>query len=126
MCPICVFDATRRSLQMLATQVGIAQHHLVTGPATQLLQLGNGEKLIFDMGTGSMERIYALGIPLDFIDRVFLTYLHMDHMGDLPGYYIYGPQNNRSKPLRISISEGWYKQYSCSKSFERIWPQGIY
>jgi hypothetical protein len=40
LCPIHVFDATRRSLQMLATQVGIAQHHLVTGPATQLLQLG--------------------------------------------------------------------------------------
>ena len=53
------------------------------------------------MGTGSMERLYALGIPLDFIDKVFLTHLHADHMGDLAGFYIYGPQNNRSVPLRV-------------------------
>jgi ribonuclease Z len=25
----------------------------------------------------------------------------MDHMGDLPAFWMYGPQNNRSKPLRI-------------------------
>src|SRR5210317_1553749 len=53
------------------------------------------------MGTGSMERLYALGIPLDYIDKVFLTHLHMDHMGDLPAFWMYGPQNNRSKPLRV-------------------------
>ena len=28
-----------------------------------LVELGNGERFIFDMGTGSMERLYALGIP---------------------------------------------------------------
>ena len=48
-----------------------------------------------------MQKLYALGIPLDFIDKVFLTHLHADHMGDLPGFYIYGPQNNRSVPLRV-------------------------
>jgi ribonuclease Z len=48
-----------------------------------------------------MERLYALGIPLDYIDKVFLTHLHMDHMGDLPAFWMYGPQNNRSKPLRV-------------------------
>ena len=53
------------------------------------------------MGTGSMERLYALGIPLDYLDKVFLSHLHMDHMGDLPAFYIYGPQNNRSVPLRV-------------------------
>jgi len=48
-----------------------------------------------------MERIYALGIPLDYIDKVFLTHLHMDHMGDLQAFFMYGPQNNRSVPLRV-------------------------
>jgi ribonuclease Z len=66
-----------------------------------LVELGNGDKFIFDMGTGSLERLYALGIPLDYLDKVFLTHLHMDHMGDLPAFYIYGPQNNRSVPLRV-------------------------
>jgi ribonuclease Z len=66
-----------------------------------LIELGNGDKFIFDMGNGSVERLYALGIPLDYIDKVFLTHLHMDHMGDLPAFYILGPQNNRSVPLRV-------------------------
>ena len=69
--------------------------------ASFVIELGNGDKFIFDMGTGSMHRIYALGIPLDYINKVFLTHLHADHFGDLPGFYMYGPQNNRSVPLRV-------------------------
>ena len=51
------------------------------------------------MGIGSLGRIYALGIPLDYLDKVFLTHLHADHMGDLAEFYILGPQNSRSVPL---------------------------
>ena len=65
-----------------------------------LIELGNGEKFIFDVGTGSLTTLYALGIPLDYIDKVFLTHQHADHMGDLPAFWIYGPQNGRSEPLR--------------------------
>lgn len=39
--------------------------------ASFVVELGNGDKFIFDMGTGSMLWIYALGIPLDYIDKVF-------------------------------------------------------
>jgi ribonuclease Z len=88
-------------MRVIACGTGMPMPRLKQAAACFLIELGNGEKLIFDMGTGSMERIYALGIPLDFIDKVFLTHLHMDHMGDLPAFYMYGPQNNRSKPLRI-------------------------
>jgi len=88
-------------MRVIACGSGMPMPRLKQAAACFLIELGNGEKFIFDMGTGSMERIYALGIPLDFIDKVFLTHLHMDHMGDLPAFYMYGPQNNRSKPLRI-------------------------
>lgn len=88
-------------IRVIACGTGMPMPRLKQAAACFLIELGNGDKFIFDMGTGSMERIYALGIPLDYIDKVFLTHLHMDHMGDLPGFYIYGPQNNRSKPLRV-------------------------
>ena len=88
-------------MRVITCGSGMPMPRLKQAAACFLIELGNGEKLIFDMGTGSMERIYALGIPLDYIDKVFLTHLHMDHMGDLPAFYIYGPQNNRSKPLRV-------------------------
>jgi ribonuclease Z len=48
-----------------------------------LLEFGNGEKLIFDIGTGSMANIAAYMIPMEFLDKIFLTHLHTDHMGDI-------------------------------------------
>ncbi|MHC5160796.1 MAG: MBL fold metallo-hydrolase, partial [Planctomycetota bacterium] len=66
-----------------------------------VIELGNGDKFIFDMGNGSFERIHALGIPLDYLDKVFITHPHMDHMADLATFYMTGPQNNRSVPLRV-------------------------
>ena len=59
-------------MRVIACGSGMPMPRLKQAAACFLIELGNGEKLIFDMGTGSMERIYALGIPLDFIDKVFL------------------------------------------------------
>lgn len=66
-----------------------------------LIELGNGEKFIFDLGTGSFTTLYALGIPLDYMTKIFISHQHADHMGDLPTMWIYGMQNGRSKPLDI-------------------------
>ena len=66
-----------------------------------LVELGNGDKFVFDMGSGSAERLTSLGIPLDYINKVFIGHLHMDHMGDLPAFWLYGPQNNRSGGLQV-------------------------
>jgi ribonuclease Z len=88
-------------MRVTAIGTGMPMPRLKQAAACFLVELGNGDKFIFDMGTGSLERIYALGIPLDYLDKVFLTHLHMDHAGDLQAFYIYGPQNNRSVPLRV-------------------------
>jgi len=88
-------------MRVIACGSGMPMPRLKQAAPCFLIELGNGDKFIFDMGNGSMERLYALGIPLDYIDKVFLTHLHMDHMGDLPAFYILGPQNNRSVPLRV-------------------------
>jgi len=88
-------------MRVICLGSGMPMPRLKQAAASFLIELGNGDKFIFDMGTGSMERLYALGIPLDFIDKVFLTHLHADHMGDLSAFWIYGPQNNRSVPLRV-------------------------
>jgi len=66
-----------------------------------LIELGNGDKFIFDVGTGSFTTLYALGIPLDWMTKIFITHQHADHMGDLPTFWIYGMQNGRSKPLEV-------------------------
>jgi ribonuclease Z len=63
--------------------------------------LGNGDKFLFDMGSGCHERLAAQKIPYDYIDKVFIGHLHVDHMGDLPSFWLGGTVMNRLTPLRI-------------------------
>ena len=69
--------------------------------ACWLVELGNGEKFLFDLGAQSMSRIAALNIPMDYLDKVFIAHLHTDHMGDLPIFWTGGRKMNRTVPLRI-------------------------
>ncbi len=66
-----------------------------------LVELGNGDKFIFDIGSGAHERIAAQKIPYDYIDKVFISHLHVDHFGDLASFWLGGTVMNRLTPLRI-------------------------
>ncbi len=88
-------------MRVIACGTGMPQPRLKQAAACFVVELGNGDKFIFDMGEGSFERIMALGIPLDQLDKVFLGHLHMDHAGDFPAFYFTGPVNNRLTPLRL-------------------------
>jgi ribonuclease Z len=66
-----------------------------------LVELGNGDNFIFDIGSGSAANLASLAIPYDFLDRLFLTHLHQDHTGDLVALWIGGWTGGRHGPLRI-------------------------
>jgi len=55
-----------------------------------LVQLGNGENFIFDLGEGSVANYIASGFALNEFDKVFITHLHIDHFGSLPYMYEFG------------------------------------
>jgi ribonuclease Z len=88
-------------MRVIACGTGMPIPRLKQAAACFLVELGNGEKFIFDMGEGSFERINALGIPLDQLNKVFLGHLHLDHAGDFPAFYATGPVNNRLSPLTV-------------------------
>lgn len=88
-------------MRVVACGTGMPVPGLSQAAACFLVELGNGDKFVFDMGTGATERLMSLGIPLDYINKVFIGHLHMDHMGDLPAFWLYGPQNNRSGGLHV-------------------------
>ena len=67
-------------MRVIACGSGIPMPRLKQASPCFLIELGNGDKFIFDIGNGSSERLFSLGIPPDYIDKVFLTHLHMDHM----------------------------------------------
>ena len=66
-----------------------------------LVELGNGDKFLFDIGSGSAERISSLQIPYDYLDKVFIGHLHGDHFGAIGELFIGGALMGRVLPLRI-------------------------
>ena len=66
-----------------------------------LVEVGNGDKFLFDVGSGSQVNVAALMIPFDFLDKVFLSHLHTDHWGDLDALWAGGWTAGRTGPLKI-------------------------
>ena len=66
-----------------------------------LVETGNGDKFIFDIGSGSMANLAALMIPYQYLDKVFLTHLHTDHMGDIDALWAGGWTAGRPNALRV-------------------------
>jgi ribonuclease Z len=53
--------------------------------ASILVEVGNAERdiLVFDLGSGSLANYASLKLPINKLNKVFLTHLHADHTGDL-------------------------------------------
>jgi len=66
-----------------------------------LVELGNGDKFLFDLGEGCVENLVALQIPWPYLDKLFIGHLHGDHFGDLGALFISGGLGGRYSPLRV-------------------------
>ena len=53
--------------------------------ASVLVEVGNPQRdlLLFDLGTGSLINYASLKLPVNLLDKLFITHLHADHMGDI-------------------------------------------
>ncbi len=65
------------------------------------VELGNGEKFLFDLGSGAMENLSRLRPDWNKIDKVFASHLHSDHVGAFAELYIGGWMNGRYVPLHF-------------------------
>ncbi|MGB3049609.1 MAG: guanitoxin biosynthesis MBL fold metallo-hydrolase GntH, partial [Polyangiales bacterium] len=88
-------------MRLIACGTGMPTARPKQAASCWLLELGNGDKFIFDIGTGSAERVAALQIPYNYLDKVFLSHLHTDHFGDLDALFVGGALAGRQKPLRV-------------------------
>jgi len=72
------------------------------GPAGYLLEAGE-ERVLFDAGSGTLQRLKRAGVDPDAIDRIFFTHFHLDHLMDLPTllFALRNPALDRRRELPV-------------------------
>ena len=107
-------------MRVIALGTGTPNFRRSQASAAWLVELGNGDKFIFDIGTGSLANLAALEIPYTYLDKVFISHLHVDHIGDLDAMYIGGWVSNRTVPLRIWGPSGLKPEFGTKYAIERM------
>jgi len=73
--------------EMRVTVLGSGNPWVTRGQASAsiLVEVGNAERdlLVFDIGSGSLANYASLKLPVNKLNKVFLTHLHADHTADL-------------------------------------------
>jgi ribonuclease Z len=88
-------------MRLIACGTGMPTARESQAASCWLLELGNGDKFIFDGGTGSAARIASLNIPYEFLNKIFISHLHTDHFGDFSAYFVGGWLAGRQGPLHV-------------------------
>jgi ribonuclease Z len=66
-----------------------------------MVELGNGDVFLFDIGSGTMVNIFGLRPDFSKMDKIFLSHLHSDHFGDLDAFVVGSWLSGRYTPLHI-------------------------
>jgi len=113
-------DIAPDEMRVIACGTGMPTTRASQAAACFLVELGNGDKFLFDVGAGSAERISSLQIPYDFLDKIFLSHLHADHFGALAEVWIGGALMGRQKPLRVWGPSGPTKELGTASAIESL------
>jgi len=107
-------------MRVIACGTGMPTTRAAQAAACFLVELGNGDKFLFDIGSGSAERISSLQIPYNYLDKVFIGHLHTDHFGALHDLFIGGALMGRNVPLRIWGPNGPAPELGTAYALERM------
>jgi ribonuclease Z len=113
-------DLAPDEMRVTACGTGMPNARPKQAAACWLVELGNGDKFLFDIGTGSAERISAMKIPYNYLDKVFIGHLHSDHFGDLDALWVGGVVANRVTPLRVWGPSSLEPKYGTKKALEHM------
>jgi ribonuclease Z len=66
-----------------------------------LMEFGNGEILMFDVGSGTVANFNSMKISPAYLTKFFITHLHTDHQGDLDMFWAQGIPFGRILPMNV-------------------------
>ena len=88
-------------MRITALGTGMPNQTKAAVSISYLVELGNGDNFLFDMGLGSMGNLFSLRPDFSKLDKVFVSHLHIDHVGDFMGLHIGGWLSGRYTPIQI-------------------------
>lgn len=96
--------------------------------SSYMVELGNGDSFLFDLGTGSTDRLSGLEVDYAKLDKIFVSHLHSDHISDLAALWISGWLSGRYTPIHVygpSGSEPKFGTAHLVKHTEQTWTWDI-
>jgi ribonuclease Z len=113
-------ELAKDEIRVIACGTGLPAARRGQAATCFLIEAGNGDKFLFDIGTGSMANIASLMIPYQYLDKVFLSHLHTDHMGDILGLWAGGWTAGRPNALRVWGPSGATKEMGTAYAMEHF------
>ncbi len=113
--------------EMRITAIGSGNPPVRRGQASTswLVELGNGDYFIFDAGGGTVPALWSLRIPLAFLDKLFVTHLHLDHVGGILNLWD-SMGWARNTPLHIYGASGSTPELGITAFVENIQKAGAW
>lgn len=88
-------------MRITALGTGMPNQTRAAVSISYLVELGNGDKFLFDVGSGALANLFSLRPDFSKLDKVFASHLHIDHVGDFMGLHIGGWLSGRFTPIHI-------------------------
>lgn len=107
-------------IRLIACGTGLPSARRSQAATCFLIELGDGQKFIFDIGSGSHANLQSLMIPSDFLTKIFLTHLHTDHWGDLASLWAGGWTAGRTVPLEVWGPSGAREDMGTKYAVEKL------
>ena len=111
-------------MRVIALGTGMPLVRKSQASASFLVELGNGDKFFFDLGTGAATNFSSLGIPYSEANVVFTGHLHSDHIGDILPLWMGGWVGGRTTPLHLYGPAGKSPEYGTAafvKNLKNTW-----
>jgi len=79
-------------MRIIALGTGMPNQSPSNVAAAFLVELGAGkwDKFLFDLGTGSTDRLAGLAADYSKLEKVFISHLHIDHAGNIAALWVGG------------------------------------